>query len=70
VPAFLPVQGFSNFLAGILLCVMQHTQCTTGNYFMHSHIVLPATVPQFLCIGAIRKIIVALFVKQEDILTA
>jgi hypothetical protein len=69
VPAFLPVQVFSNCLAGILLCVM-YTQCTTGNYFMRSHVVLPATLPQFLCIGAIRKIIVALFVKQEDILTA
>jgi hypothetical protein len=35
---------------------------------MYSHTVLLATLPQFICTAAIRKIIVTLFVKQDDIL--
>jgi hypothetical protein len=37
---------------------------------MFSHTVLPATLPPFLCTAAIRKIIITVFVKQDDILTA
>jgi hypothetical protein len=37
---------------------------------MYSHAVLSATLYPFLCTAAIRKIIVTLFVRQDDILTA
>jgi hypothetical protein len=58
-------QGFSNFSAGVPLFVPYHIHCTTNNYVTYGHTVLPV-----LGTAAIRKIIVTLFVKQADILTA
>jgi hypothetical protein len=60
-------QGFSNFSAGVPLFVIQ---CTTNNYVVYGLTVLPVILLPFLGTAAIRKIIVTLFVKQADILTA
>jgi hypothetical protein len=42
----------------------------TNNYCMCSHTVLSAILPPFLCTAVIRKIIVAIFVKNYDMFTA